>query len=192
MAFEFTVDALPGHSGFHVRANRAGQTLSYAAAIEHWQHEPTFVDRFVHELHRCPFPAYFFETPSLTTATLGRPFEFVLIDAPALARVRADSHAFRSNLDPREPVVTFQNLGRDAVLVVPCDQGADCAHLASFIRTGTRTQIHALWRAAAAALMAECGAAPRWLSSSGLGVPWLHLRIDTRPKYYSHGPYRAA
>lgn len=192
MTSVFTVEALPGHSGVHVRVSRDGEALSYAAAIEHLQHEPAFVDRFVHELHRCPFPAFFFETPPLTTATLGRAFEFVLIDAPSLARVQADSQAFRTKLDPREQVATFGNLGGDAVLVAPCDHGADCAHLASFIRTGERTQVHALWRATAVALAAECGAAPRWLSSSGLGVPWLHLRIDVRPKYYSHGPYRVA
>ena len=29
-----------------------------------------------------------------------------------------------------------------------------------------------------------------WLSTAGLGVYWLHLRLDTRPKYYSFQPYR--
>lgn len=24
------------------------------------------------------------------------------------------------------------------------------------------------------------------------GVYWLHLRLDTRPKYYTHAPFRAA
>jgi hypothetical protein len=190
MKYTFTVEALPGQSGIHVRASRDGQALSYAAVIEHWQREPVFVDGFVDELRRCPFAAFYFETPPLTTATLARAFEFVLIDAPPLARARADSHAFRTKLDAREQVATFRNLSGDAVLVAPCDHGADYAHLASFVRTGGVTQVHALWRATAEALDAECGATPRWLSSSGLGVPWLHLRIDVRPKYYSHGPYR--
>jgi hypothetical protein len=192
MTFAFTVDSLPGHSAVQVRAKRDGRALSYAAVVELWKHEPGFVDAFVHELRSCPFPAFFFETPPLTTATLDRAFEFVLIDAPALARVSADSHAFREKLDPREQVATFRNLGGDAVLVAPCDHGADYAHLASFVRTGDANQVHALWQATALALEAECSAAPRWLSSSGLGVPWLHLRIDVRPKYYSHAPYRVS
>jgi hypothetical protein len=25
---------------------------------------------------------------------------------------------------------------------------------------------------------------------SGLGVPWLHMRIDDTPKYYTHSPYK--
>jgi hypothetical protein len=188
----FDVDPLPGRSGFQVRANQHGQALSHGTVLEHWQHDPGFVDRFVHELRGCPFRAFFFETPPLTTATLEQRFEFVLIDAPALARVPADSHAFRAKLDAREQVASFRNLGGDAVLVAPCDHGADYAHLASFVRTAGAGQIHALWQATAAALATECGAAPRWLSSSGLGVPWLHLRIDVRPKYYSHAPYRVA
>ncbi len=28
-----------------------------------------------------------------------------------------------------------------------------------------------------------------WVSTSGDGVSWLHLRIDTRPKYYQHAAY---
>jgi hypothetical protein len=31
---------------------------------------------------------------------------------------------------------------------------------------------------------------PVWLSTNGDGVSWLHVRIDERPKYYTHGPYR--
>lgn len=31
---------------------------------------------------------------------------------------------------------------------------------------------------------------PRWLSTSGLGVSYLHVRIDSRPKYYSFDEYR--
>jgi hypothetical protein len=31
-----------------------------------------------------------------------------------------------------------------------------------------------------------------WVSTAGTGVPWLHVRRDTRPKYDRHAPYRAA
>jgi hypothetical protein len=30
-----------------------------------------------------------------------------------------------------------------------------------------------------------------YISTSGLGVYYLHCRIEHRPKYYSHGPYRS-
>jgi len=32
---------------------------------------------------------------------------------------------------------------------------------------------------------------PTWLSTAGGGVAWLHVRLDTRPKYYRYNPYRA-
>lgn len=28
-----------------------------------------------------------------------------------------------------------------------------------------------------------------WLSTSGLGVSWLHVRVEDRPKYYTHTDY---
>jgi hypothetical protein len=33
-------------------------------------------------------------------------------------------------------------------------------------------------------------AAPVWLSTSGLGIYWLHFRLDTVPKYYTYAPYK--
>ena len=35
------------------------------------------------------------------------------------------------------------------------------------------------------------GEAPTWVSTEGSGVAWLHARLDARPKYYHHAPYRA-
>ena len=37
---------------------------------------------------------------------------------------------------------------------------------------------------------ARIGIQPIWLSTAGMGVPWLHVRLDSRPKYYAFGPYR--
>jgi hypothetical protein len=189
--FQFTVESLPATPGVHVQVARGETVLDFATVLELWRDHAGFVEAFTDELRSCPFAAYFFETPPLTVATRDRVFECVLIDAPALARTRANAASFGAKLDPEREVSTFANLGGDAVLVVPSDRGADCAHLASFVRTAEVTQVRALWRAAAEAVLGELGDAPRWLSSSGLGVPWLHLRVDSRPKYYSYAPYRA-
>jgi hypothetical protein len=35
-------------------------------------------------------------------------------------------------------------------------------------------------------------ASPLWLSTAGMGVSWLHLRLDSRPKYYRHRSYAIA
>ncbi len=31
---------------------------------------------------------------------------------------------------------------------------------------------------------------PIWLSTAGGGVAWLHVRLDSTPKYYGYAPYR--
>jgi hypothetical protein len=48
----------------------------------------------------------------------------------------------------------------------------------------------ALWIEVAEVHDGAMGEEPRWLSTSGLGVFWLHVRLDQRPKYYAHTPYR--
>lgn len=137
-----------------------------------------------------PYRALRFETPAVTRSSLGRPFEFVLVDSPGLDRP-ADPSAFVSHFTG-EPVVTFANLGADATLVVPAPEGPDVAypHLAAFIREAAVPQIDALWRSIAEAMLARVDDRPVWLNTAGAGVPWLHVRLDDRPKYYRHAPYR--
>ena len=92
-----------------------------------------------------------------------------------------------------EPVVDFPNLGGDAHLVVPCpqDEGDAFAHLAVFSRTAPVAQQHRFWQRVGLAVENMVGERPLWLSTSGLGVYWLHVRLDARPKYYTFRPYRA-
>jgi hypothetical protein len=121
-------------------------------------------------------------------------FEFVLADAPSLARTGPDPSAFETHLGDTADALSvrvFDNLGGDARLVVPCPGGRPDAygHLATFVRHGPRDQVDALWIALGETLLRPATAS-RWVSTSGLGVPWLHLRIDQRPKYYTHAPYR--
>jgi hypothetical protein len=159
--------------------------------LQEWQTDETFRTFFINLLADAPFDAYFWETPPITKATLARPFEFVLVNAPQLTRVSADRLPFIRYFTP-EPVVDFLNLGGDAHLVVPCPQTADdaFAHLAAFSRSAPLAQQHAFWQRVGRAVMNGVGERPLWLSTSGLGVYWLHVRLDARPKYYTFRPYR--
>jgi len=80
----------------------------------------------------------------------------------------------------------------DLVLVVPCPIGppAAYAHLASFLRQAPVEQMHTLWEMVGEAVESRLGAAPVWVSTAGMGVSWLHVRLDDRPKYYGYRPYR--
>ena len=86
----------------------------------------------------------------------------------------------------------FANHGHDATLIAPCPRVSLSAypHLAAFIREAPERQRHALWQGVGKALERRLDGRPLWLSTAGLGVYWLHLRLDSHPKYYSFQAYR--
>ena len=161
--------------------------FTYKEILQKWQTGKAFRTFFIALLADAPFDAYFWETPPLTQATLARPFEFVLVQAPSLANVPAERNYFNN-----ESVVDFPNLGGDAHLVVPCPQALrdDFAHLAAFSRRAPLAQQHQFWQRVGTAVTNQVGERPLWVSTSGLGVYWLHVRLDSRPKYYTFRPYR--
>jgi hypothetical protein len=167
---------------------------TFADVLDGWQHGADFRALFNSLLADAPYPAFRWETPAVTTATVSQPFEFVLLESPELVRP-PDPQAFAAHFRPDDDgIVTCVNLGGDAVLVVPCPAGAPSAyaHLAAFVRHAPEWQRHALWQAVATAMQARLGARPVWLSTAGAGVPWLHVRLDDRPKYYGFAVFRRA
>ena len=167
--------------------------ISYAEVLGRWQHDNEFRSFFISLMADSPFSAFRWETPPITTATANRPFEFVLLDSPGLAR-SPDTKAFAEHFRdaPFEGVVEFPNLGKDALMVVPCANGPLSAygHLGAFVRQAPEVQRHALWKLVGAAMQRRLGTKPVWLSTAGAGVSWLHVRLDDRPKYYGFAGYR--
>ena len=64
------------------------------------------------------------------------------------------------------------------------------AHIAEFVRNAPQYQLREFWNAVGRQLESHVDEHPRWLSTAGLGVYWLHARVDSRPKYYRHQPYK--
>jgi hypothetical protein len=143
------------------------------------------------EMRAAPYVAFRWETPPLDSTSMAQPFECLLHDSPELD-VPADPSAFRAHFHPGKEIVSFKNLGGDATLVVPCPiaRSANYSHIGSFHRSAPLSQQHAFWIAVAKAALARTGPLPLWLSTAGGGVDWLHLRLDERPKYYRHLPWR--
>jgi hypothetical protein len=88
-------------------------------------------------------------------------------------------------------------LRSDATMVSPCEAAGTSldtyTHLAAFLRGAPQEQIDTLWQTVGSAVAAELidrGNSPLWVSTAGGGVAWLHVRLDSRPKYYKHAPYR--
>lgn len=148
--------------------------------------------RLTAALAEAPFDAFFWEcAPCGRDATA--PFEFVLVDSPGLARVTADPRPFAAHIGAAGGARTFPNLGRRSLLIAPDDVGPAGAHLARFVREAPAETVDALWAAVPPAVERwfAGGARTLWLSTSGLGVHWLHLRLDPTPKYYTWRPFRA-
>ena len=164
-----------------------------AEVLRAWREDAAFRSWFNALLADVPYSAFRWETPPVTTATVSRPFEFVLLDSPGLAPYpssAAFAEFFRGRTEPG--VVEFRNLSGDAILVVPCPLAEPSAygHLAAFVRHAPEQQRHALWQAVGEAMGRRVGRRPVWLSTAGAGVSWLHVRLDDRPKYYGFAPYR--
>jgi hypothetical protein len=185
-------EQLSGGRGVKFVIRRDASAVSYSDVLHLWQDDEAFRAFFNSLLAEAPFTAFRWETPPVTAASVGRPFEFVLIDSPGLAQ-KPDRDAFAEHWRGTErDVVSFPNLGGDAFLVVPCPRVSDSAygHLAAFVRGAPESQRHALWSLVGKVVAEQLGAAPLWLSTAGAGVSWLHVRLDRRPKYYGHLPYR--
>jgi len=103
----------------------------------------------------------------------------------------------------------------DSVLIVPCPVPSvvattgtvsssstgdippvyrNFAHLKAFISSAESSQIVELLKRASSELLAYMQKHPNqrvWWSTSGLGVYYLHMRLDPRPKYYNWTPYKS-
>ena len=146
--------------------------------------------------------AYFFECIPVSRKTLDETiFEFMLMPANALNGVAADHSPFDEYLSSpgtaSSHVISFLNLGRDAMLVVPrpLTTASHYAHLSEFITTAPRQQANLLWQRVGEGARKQLSShadddKKLWISTSGMGVYWLHVRLDSVPKYYNWIPYK--
>jgi len=190
-----TTGALDGGRVRRLTISVDSKTLSCRDVGDLWRQETGFGAFFSKTLAAVPFDAFFWEVVPITSASIDEPFECVVVDSPELSGVTADSGPFGAQLDAsrsNDGIATFENLGGDALLVAPCagSEALPYAHLAAFVRHAPEQIQCAFWARIGAALASRLGSAPVWLSTSGLGIYWLHVRLDRQPKYYTYAPYR--
>ncbi|MDP6673605.1 MAG: hypothetical protein QGH93_01970 [Gammaproteobacteria bacterium] len=190
-----TAESLNGGQVRRLTFLAESRALSCHDVCSLWQHDTGFVDFFSKTLADMPFSAFFWEVCPISMVSVDTPFECVVVDSPVLSGVTADSGPFGSQLDALhspDGIALFENLGGDALLIAPCTgQGAVAyAHLALFVRHAPLQLQRTFWARVGTALAASLASKPVWLSTSGLGVYWLHARLDQYPKYYTYAPYR--
>lgn len=142
---------------------------------------------------QAPFEAVFWECRQIVLPE--QEIESAIVASPRLTGARANHRRFDAHLSAarNEPVIAFDNLGGKSRLVVPTpgEVGAEGVHLMRFLRSAPATQIDAFWRTVAEESLVWIATRPLWLSTSGLGVAWLHMRLDPRPKYYTYQPFKS-
>lgn len=199
MPIPWTAEPLPSNKLGTLRLAicQTGTRLGFGQVFENWTKDADFRTFYIDLLASTPYEALFWETPPVTLSTVEQPYEFIVTDSPSLASVRPDPTAFASHFRTAtsgESVIAFENLGGDAMLVVPCPVGDESAypHLAAFVRNAPVEQKHQFFQRLGAEVAEQVGNHPLWISTSGLGVYWLHARLDSVPKYYTYAAYRRA
>ena len=104
---------------------------------------------------------------------------------------RQNKNAFKDKLDEAEKKQTsyataFPNLSGDTILVVPMPRkGKSYATIKDFVDNAPAKQQQELWKLVAKQAKKQVKKFGKvWISTHGLGVPYLHVRIASQPKYY--------
>lgn len=168
------------------------EQLTYSQVLQLWKTDFDFCLFYNNILTGSDFDAYFWENPPINKSIIHEPYEFVLVNSTTLSRIQPTPKAFSSyfNLN-KNGVVHFENLGKDALLVVPSAMAKDTAypHLAAFVRKAPIKQQQCFWQQVGEQITHRISNHNLWVSTSGLGVYWLHVRLDDRPKYYQYKKY---
>lgn len=213
--YNVKINPIPG--GFQYHIEQRGVLLNYRSFLENMRDGDIALINLMSTImrHHSPshrFSAVFWECHPVTLNSIDTTtVEFVLLDATSLASKEYDITAFQDQFGRIEHskdngVVSFFNLGKDALLVVPApsEDGISrpgypqyMTHLAAFHEGASDIHIFNLWRTVGSAFLdvleSETDKNKKfWLSTSGLGVSWLHIRVDLRPKYYNYVEYKVA
>ncbi|MCP4382926.1 MAG: hypothetical protein GY798_16155 [Hyphomicrobiales bacterium] len=175
------------------RIRESGHLLAFADVLDLWERDPTFADFFISLFRRTGRERCVWETPALSNRSLAQEFECVIHDAPGYVG-QPDRRTFADYFDADnapDGIVAFENIGGDAFLIVPSPYRADADYsgLADFFREAPISQQRGLWREVGRHAKRRLSGRPLWVSVAGGGVQWLHIRLDSFPKYYRYRPY---
>jgi hypothetical protein len=193
---------VPGGYKIQIKRHDDGSLVTYGEVLRRLKgRDNEMISLLTNSILETGFKAVFWETVPISSSQLSwLPFEFVVLNAPSLARKAVDISSFTNQFraSPGKSIISFVNLGNDAILVAPYPvyhtNLQHYTHLASFLRDAVGNQRMEFWRKVGEEMFNQLTAAaptdsPLWLSTNGLGVSWLHVRIDIRPKYYNYTSY---
>ena len=175
------------------RIINSGCELEYRQVLDLWECDQGFAEFYSSIFKKCGFDSYIWEMPPVSTNTLDQAFEFVILNTPK-SSIKPDIDTFAEFFDrnaKNHGIVSFLNLGHDAMLVVPSPlrDGANYSGLSEFFTEAPLDQQKSLWKVTAHQIKLRLSEKNTWVSVAGGGISWLHIRLDSRPKYYRYLPY---
>ena len=115
--------------------------------------------------------------------------EEFLEDIRLESHTRQDLQTFKEHFKKNNKyAISFPNLSKDTVLVVPQPrQGKQFTNLYYFMKNASVVQQKELWKLVVKEVRKMLQKHENiWVSSQGLGIDYLHVRICSFPKYYEN------
>jgi len=175
------------------KLKKGEQYLNFKEVFELWSTNSEFVEFYKNKLIQFDYQAFYWEHPALTEEFLERRYECILQRSKKLENLPVNENAFKNFIYKQEQVVDIMNLGKNARLVIPTKKTDKeiYNHFGKFIRQASREQIIEVFRRLGEKITEEIEKQELiWLNTAGLGVIWVHIRMDTKPKYYKTKKYK--
>ena len=131
--------------------------------------------------------SFFWET-SVITKNQDTEYKEKFIENDDLHKMKQNYKSFskKINQSKNKDVLSFFNLSKTSLLVVPKPRNnKKYTTLKQFMDNATDKQQKKFWKKVVSSVNKMLKTHDKvWVSTHGKGVPYLHIRIDTNPKYY--------
>ena len=167
--------------------------LTFNEVFELWQADDNFITFYINTLINFDYKAFHWEHPCLEEDLLDKKYECTITKSKRLETASINEEPFKEHIYTNESVIDFMNLGKNARLIIPSKKTDKEVynHLGKFIRTAPKEQIMEVFKRTGKLVTKEIKENGKiWFNTAGLGVIWLHIRLDTKPKYYKTKKYK--
>ncbi|HMB62361.1 MAG TPA: toll/interleukin-1 receptor domain-containing protein [Eudoraea sp.] len=193
--FEAVIESENNGNILLYKLKKNSKILTYEQVLNLWIENDNFLYFYNNLFRKCGFYSYIWETPPVTKSSFSNDFQFAILNTPSPANIIPDRVTYKKYFDSnndKNGIVTFLNLGRDTLLIVPSPFRTedDYSNLDRFYRYASRDQQKSIWKVTANEIKMRITDKPIWVSVAGGGISWLHIRLDPRPKYYRYTPFR--
>lgn len=180
-------------TGVRFKIEENNKLLTFQEVFDNWAGNEAFSLFYIKALVGLGFEEFFWEHPAVNTAYLSKPYECIILKSKRFATRQVNEKAFADYIYTDNKAVVFSNLGKNAKLVVPTKLSDPDIYrnIGFFIKYAELSQVQEQFKKVGETVLDEIEAGKLiWLNTAGAAVIWLHIRLDTKPKYYKTKPYK--